>query len=332
MVVRIKLSNVSGFGNADSPANRMLREMRRLFKPNPLNDRELLIGEAKVELSDGFGDHTVFIKSIDAMSKGQGHGSAALARVIELATQYHVDLRLHSVPFGDGGLLKDDLDAWYMRRSFVRQKDDHYLRRWGQKEIGKVIADQISPSILRVTAFHGTNRCFDSFDEKYFGSRDTGYLGKGFYFSTSLQCAASYAEGPNARLLKCELTLKNPCEVHSFGTADYRSLFHSSDIREELLRDGYDSVLCAHHPQYADDAASVEIVALHANQIEIVENLEPELAFRRRGESIEDFEERLQSYGGTGAELWEIMEKHRKTKQTMITSFHNGLVDVAPNV
>lgn len=125
---------------------------------------------------------------------------------------------------------------------------------------------------LHVIAYHGTPKPFSRFDTNLIGSmHDSGYLGRGFYFSASYNAAWSYA-GENGVVLRCRLTLHSPLKVHSFSQFDYGNLIHD---KKTLRQQGYDSVICAHYPRYPDDDHSTEIMVMSPEQIEVLDVLHP---------------------------------------------------------
>jgi hypothetical protein len=55
------------------------------------------------------------------------------------------------------------------------------------------------------TLYHGTKKDFESFDLKYFGSSDSGWLGYGVYLTNDYEYAESYGN-----VLECKVILNNP--------------------------------------------------------------------------------------------------------------------------
>jgi hypothetical protein len=156
---------------------------------------------------------------------------------------------------------------------------------------------RLAEAPMTVIAFHGTRKRFGQFDPQFIGSAsDRGYLGHGFYFSTTFHVAASYAyDHPDGAVLKCRLTLNNPYKLHVDNAIEYQTHFHQSDVRAWLEKYHYDSVICAHYPQDAEDDHSTEIMILHADQITILDRLEPD------AKGVE----------GSGEDLRQHMEQHR---------------------
>ena len=173
------------------------------------------------------------------------------------------------------------------------------LRRWMN-----VLCEGAEP--LHVIAFHGTPNTFTAFDPDFIGSmHDSGYFGRGFYFSTSYTAARGYG-GENGAVLRCRLTLHNPLKLHSFSQFDYRNLIrYTGDIAAGLKRDGHDSVICAHYPRHADDDHSTEIMVIEPNQIEVLDVLR----------SPQD------EPTGSGDELRDMMRQDHHGRQKQVADF-----------
>ncbi len=103
-----------------SPYN-ALNEIKSLGKQNPLNPRETIINDVKIEVSV-YDDHAIWLKSIESMYKRQGNGTIALRKIIDIANKNNVIIYLDPMPFGD--MKSRDLVRWYMDNGFVRGKED----------------------------------------------------------------------------------------------------------------------------------------------------------------------------------------------------------------
>ncbi len=90
---------------------------------NPLNDREMIIGMAGVELHKDI-DGTVHINFIRSLEQGKGHASEALKTVCDLADKNGVTLTLEASPMPShvkdkkAALSKQQLMDWYGRYGF----------------------------------------------------------------------------------------------------------------------------------------------------------------------------------------------------------------------
>jgi len=159
--------------------------------------------------------------------------------------------------------LSDDYIAEMLRRARER-------RRWREEFLSSIRTPD------GIHAYHGTARPFRAFDPRYIGTaHDGGFVGKGFYFSTTENVARSYA-GTEGVLMDCLLSLENPYVFDSDSPIEYRShafpVPNIRDIRGGLIAQGYDGVIVRHipHPRDEDQAVSLEMVAWEATQVRIM--------------------------------------------------------------
>lgn len=102
---------VNGVGEA-------LREIEGLGSRDPLNDRELILGDAiGVELDAWQG--TLRLKHIRSLKPGLGVASRALRAITDVTDRLGVTMTLSVHPTGSGGLGFEQLQAWYERHGFV---------------------------------------------------------------------------------------------------------------------------------------------------------------------------------------------------------------------
>lgn len=94
----------------------MVTAFKRKYHANPLNDREMIVGEALVELV-ARGDK-VELKSIRSAETGKGHASAALKVVTDMADDAGVELQLFAKAFGTKTLSDRQLATWYKKNGF----------------------------------------------------------------------------------------------------------------------------------------------------------------------------------------------------------------------
>jgi len=127
-----------------------------------------------------------------------------------------------------------------------------------------------------IHAFHGTAKPFGDFDPAYIGTaHDGGFVGRGFYFSTTEDVARSYA-GMEGVVMDCLLTLDNPYVFDSDSPIEYRShafpVSNIRDIRGGLIAQGYDGVIVRHipHPRDEDQTISLEMVVWEPTQVRIM--------------------------------------------------------------
>ena len=124
------------------------------------------------------------------------------------------------------------------------------------KHFGDYMSEDRSPYYGKVF-FHGTNNDFDSFDFKFFGRTDSGFVGRGFYLTGDEKLAGLYATGSaaehggEASVLKFKVFPKKTLELTSTGTSEWVKAMEALGINrsgstevqtKELLKLGYDSI------------------------------------------------------------------------------------------
>ncbi len=132
----------------------------------------------------------------------------------------------------------------------------------------KVVDEKGEPLVV----YHGTQADFETFDLSKFGKTDSGWFGKGFYFTPNKEQAELYArKNPDGssnllpkekgRIMPVYLSAKNPFVTDSMV---------SPDFAEELKQDGYDSII------FKEDGIEVgditEIIVFEPTQIKSVDN------------------------------------------------------------
>lgn len=141
-MIKLKLTNRK-FGSRDADAGeleggakRLIEQVSRLGFENPLNYREIVMDGVKIELHT-LSDTRVWLKSLEAMDRGHGHGTKALLRVTALADLYGASLELDSVAYLDdeSSMSSEELTQWYLDRGGFGYSvaggmrwDDHLLR------------------------------------------------------------------------------------------------------------------------------------------------------------------------------------------------------------
>lgn len=104
-----------------------LDEVLGATSPNPFNPRERLWeNKAVVECSEWEGK--IDVATVRSLEKGEGHGSAALQWLCNLADRHQVPMALDPKPFGDQTLNKTDLTAWYGRYGFKKKQGEGMVR------------------------------------------------------------------------------------------------------------------------------------------------------------------------------------------------------------
>lgn len=96
------------------------------YEPNPLNPREVIVGDAAVEVS--VFDGALFLDSVRAFSPGNGAGTAALQAVLQAADQFGAEVRLDAVPLGRKPMNQAELKRWYSSHGFVHKGDGYMIR------------------------------------------------------------------------------------------------------------------------------------------------------------------------------------------------------------
>lgn len=145
-MIKLKLTNRK-FGSRDTDAGelvggakRLIEQVSRLGFENPLNYREIVMDGVKIELHT-LSDTRVWLKSLEVMDRGHGHGTKALLRVTALADLYGASLELDSVPYleDESVMSSEELTQWYLDRGGfghdkagdgggMRWDDDHLVR------------------------------------------------------------------------------------------------------------------------------------------------------------------------------------------------------------
>lgn len=70
-------------------------------------------------------DGQIHISSIASTSRGKRHASAVLKQICALADHHGVVLDLAPEPFGEDGLDRDELEAWYRRHGFESEDEEN---------------------------------------------------------------------------------------------------------------------------------------------------------------------------------------------------------------
>jgi hypothetical protein len=119
--------------------------------------------------------------------------------------------------------------------------------------VSKIIDENGEPSIC----YHVTSNEFYEFDENYIGSKtDSGYYGKGFYF-TEGTADSHYGE----REIPCFLNIRNPL---SYKRINRTNVLDTNELKDK----GYDGVLV--FPNYVD-VESIDLtkgLGYHSNRVE----------------------------------------------------------------
>jgi hypothetical protein len=135
---------------------------------------------------------------------------------------------------------------------------ENFWRWFGDSE---VVDDSGRPIIC----YHGTNADFSEFDISHFGKNDSGWYGKGFYFTPSTdfifaEDAVSSQGFGYANEMPVYLKIKNP--VYGYAYAEQGSNLVGSSINR-----GGDGVIIRYDPGHNKEYEIAEIVIISPNQI-----------------------------------------------------------------
>ena len=131
---RITLRQTSA--EAREGVNEFMDEYDENTWANPITPDERIHNDAAGLTIRPSGDH-IWLDSIRAFTKGAGAGSAALDMVLDLADRHGVVLKGFAEPFGEGGLNRADLVAWYKDRGFVFDGNVMVRAPQGPRDISK---------------------------------------------------------------------------------------------------------------------------------------------------------------------------------------------------
>lgn len=107
-----------------TPTEEFFAEFMQDSQENWLNPRQRIVGMAGIEMSPSIYDHQsgVHINDIVSYKTGEGHGSVALRRIIDLADKHGVTLDLIAKTYTKDRLSTKQLVDWYARHGFVRKR------------------------------------------------------------------------------------------------------------------------------------------------------------------------------------------------------------------
>lgn len=138
----------------------------------------------------------------------------------------------------------------------VDQTETPEFRRWFGDS---VVVDEAGRPLV---VYHGTwgagRPDFSVFSESFIGSQtDSGYFGRGFYFTTDPEYADAYAGSyggnryePGARIMPVFLSIRNPYFIPWNGGV--RTASSPGDTTADLIERGYDGVKIQKDPKYGD--------------------------------------------------------------------------------
>lgn len=103
----------------DSPAMKFIEELNQTYPANPFNERQRVIGTAKVEVS---AVRNSLVHISDITGTGGGSGTKALQELCRLADKYNVTLELTAYGYADTP--SEALVRWYKKHGFFEVGDD----------------------------------------------------------------------------------------------------------------------------------------------------------------------------------------------------------------
>jgi hypothetical protein len=145
---------------------------------------------------------------------------------------------------------------------------DDFVRPVNPSEVSQVRDANGEPAPV----FHGTRAKFEAFSlEKAGTRRDSGMLGKGFYFSTDKYAASAgdpitltlFANTKNPLYLKMEKWSQNKSETVSKALG-FDGIKDSAEIRDKIIQSGYDGVVLDYSPLGYEQK---EIMMLNPEQV-----------------------------------------------------------------
>lgn len=198
-----------------------------------------------------------YVESIETLRFPEKSNSIAKARFIN-ALLDQVDFRLGV----DTSAIRNDIINTYAKpkEEALKDTEKEATKSVSQSNIGEINAEEIDFLAAKIQdadadlikeakkysdfdsflksrgkpVYHGTQSpLFEVFDEKKIGSRDSGWFGKGFYF-TGIKGEAKYY-GPN--VIEAYLDIKNPFDFSKYSDPEYKGYdyadgFYLSNLAE----------------------------------------------------------------------------------------------------
>jgi len=153
-----------------------------------------------------------------------------------------------------------------------RQLIEADIERRRQEELTKIIQSIFPNTQLNEIVYHGTRTQdkFDTFDETKIGELDSGYFGRGFYFSPDKSYAEGYSKQYNGYTIAAILNLQNPLETDANKANTNISLENNDGA---IVRVGENLSPELNTTEY--DANEIgEVVVKNSNQIHILSEKE----------------------------------------------------------
>lgn len=158
---------------------------------------------------------------------------------------------------------------------------------WNWFKDSKMVNDKGEPIVF----YHGTNKDFDKFEDKYLGKR-TGaeWSVLGHFFTTDEKIATKFTKGKRwasdkakapkgAKVMAVYLNITNPLRISLAKIISTYDIEKLKKIREDAIKDGYDGIIIG---KWSDtfkgqddptgELSSEQVVAFYPNQIKSVNN------------------------------------------------------------
>lgn len=213
------------------------------------------------ELAKGFGEEAAAptMKALDAfvlknkMKPDDVYGKMSVGDAVQ-----------NPVPLGDQQLMQPNQSA---------TNTPEFKNWFGDWEADPVNASKVVDGTGKpLTVYHGTGADFDEFSTSKAGGRDSGYFGKGFYFSDKPVSAEMYAGTgdwftPNHKpnIKPVHLALKNPLITTPADLRKYGWKI-GPELTDAIKADGYDGAIITH------ESGLKEYLAFDPTQIKSVFN------------------------------------------------------------
>ncbi|MBP7485463.1 MAG: hypothetical protein KA781_09180, partial [Aquabacterium sp.] len=151
----------------------------------------------------------------------------------------------------------------------VDQTDTPEFKAWFKGS--KVVDSEGKPLVV----YHGTKNDIQEFEEGRRTEKDSGWYGRGIYFTADPNSASAYSgfeemQGkeatPGANVLPVYVSLQNPY-VWPKGRAIAMTPKEAEAIQSELIAAGYDGVIVPNEYAAPEYAGHYEVIAFHPTQI-----------------------------------------------------------------
>lgn len=212
------------------------------------------------------------VEEAETMTKVQGFDEAPLKTATQAAGRKEID-RIRKIPEAERTPLQQKfVDAYDAKLSSERKEitNTPEFKKWFGDS--KVVDADGNPMVV----YHGNADDFAEFKDVGWSKKDQGWLGRGFYFTTSKNTASSYANlksgmaDPN--VMPVYLSLKNPfvATMRDKESGMFAEKRGDKEMpfkkRDELIEKGHDGVVL-HYRGDDGEIRESEYVVFNSNQI-----------------------------------------------------------------